>query len=89
MSSKLSEALEETKKDFQKSGLIMLARGDKVEKIGGKVRYQGTVLTSYYTLEPTLEQCVLRYVVQIYPQGFQYIASPEQLTKIEEFKNVI
>lgn len=62
----------------------MFKRGDKVEKSGGQVRYQGTILTDYTTLDG-----YLRYVVQIHPQGFQYIASPEQLTAIEEFKDVV
>jgi hypothetical protein len=56
---------------------------DKVAKVGGQVKYQGTVLTHYVTLEG-----YLRYVVQIHPQGFQYIASPDQLTKIEDFTDV-
>jgi hypothetical protein len=62
----------------------MFVRGDKVEKNGGQVKYQGTILTHYLTLDNHL-----RYVVQIHPQGFQYIASPEQLTGIKEFKDVV
>lgn len=59
----------------------MFKRGDKVEKYGGQVKYQGTILTSYETLDG-----YLRYVVQIHPQGFQYIASEEQLVKVNNFE---
>lgn len=63
---------------------MLLERDQKVEKNGGQVKYQGTILTHYFTLDGDL-----RYVVQIHPQGFQYIASPQQLTEIEEFTHAI
>lgn len=61
-----------------------LKRLDKVQKHGEQVRYQGTILGYTYTLEG-----YLRYFVQIHPQGFLYIANPNQLTKIEEFTDAV
>lgn len=63
----------------------LFARGDKVGKFRGQVRYVGTICTHYYTIETSKDREYLRYVVQIHPQGFQYIASPDQLTRIESF----
>ncbi len=64
---------------------MTLQRGDKVAKTKGQVKYQGTVVASYNTMNEDGSEGYLRYVVQIHPQGFQYIASPEQLTEIFEF----
>ena len=57
-------------------------RGTKVAKTSGTVHYEGTVLTHYQTTDGHV-----RYVIQIHPQGFQYIASPDQLEEVNEFSS--
>lgn len=69
--------------------MLRFKRGDKVAKVHGQVRYEGTICTSYYTFDDKGEDNYLRYVVQIYPQGFQYIANEEQLEPIKEFSHAL
>lgn len=52
--------------------------GDKVEKYTGEARWHGTVVARYETLKGKL-----RYVIDVDPQGFQMIAVPSQLRRIE------
>lgn len=48
--------------------------GQAVEKYTGEARWSGFVLAAYLTTRGKL-----RYVVEVQPQGFQMIATPDQL----------
>lgn len=48
--------------------------GEHVEKYTGDAQYEGFVVARYHTLRGHL-----RYVVEVYPQGFQMIVSSAQL----------
>lgn len=48
--------------------------GDLVEKYTGEARWEGYIVSAYYTRAGKL-----RYVVEVTPQGFQMIAVPGQL----------
>lgn len=52
--------------------------GDRVEKFTGEARWTGHIVSAYRTLKGKL-----RYVVEVEPQGFQMIAVPSQLRKME------
>jgi hypothetical protein len=52
--------------------------GDRVEKYTGDAIWSGTVVSVYYTLAGKL-----RYVIEVEPQGFQMIANPKQLRRVE------
>lgn len=45
-----------------------------VEKFRGEALWKGRIVSSYYTTRSKL-----RYVVEVWPQGFQMIATPDQL----------
>ena len=52
--------------------------GDHVEKFTGEAIWHGTIVSAYLTTKGKL-----RYVVEVEPQGFQMIAVPSQLRKME------
>lgn len=52
--------------------------GDYVEKYTGEARWLGTIVARYHTMRGKL-----RYVVDVDPQGFQMIAVPSQLRRVE------
>lgn len=47
---------------------------DPVEKYTGEAKWEGVIVSAYLTTRGKL-----RYVVEVFPQGFQMIAVPGQL----------
>lgn len=67
-----NEALDDWDRD---NGFADFSIGARVHKCTGEARYSGWIVAAYKT-----RKGLPRYVIEVDPQGFQMICSPEQLT---------